>query len=388
MTLRPLLTKFTPNLLPGNHEATCLKNTLVLTLALLRRQTVCLNKLKGVVGSITGRVDTKADSHYKRLIRFFDDYSTSSLWIDLICMGLRLLRLDFEHLIIDGTTWQRAGGRWHHYLTLCIVYREVAIPIFWIDLAKRGSSSYAERVELFTQASKHFNLEGKTLLADREYIGAEWFKFLIDSKIDFVIRSRDQSYFGLIDRTSPRGSRSVEATIDKVLRSKKPAKALRLAFTLEDGTQLWAVIAKNPHPEAREDFMILLTNRGQDDPYRVVLAYRKRWKIEHCFRQLKSNGFELEHFNLATLKRQRLLMAVVGFAYIVSVVESLKTYVHGVSYKVQGSAGMRYRATSVFRYGVDNLTKYTQELRTFCRYLLRELRQTSKGYRSIQLLNV
>ena len=268
------------------------------------------------------------------------------------------------------------------------MYREVAIPIYWIDLAKRGSSSYAERVRLFTQAATHFKLAGKTLLADREYIGTQWFTFLISQDIDFVIRSRDQSYFSLIDRTSAPGTKSVEAVIDKVLRSKKPAKAIRIAFTLADGTtKLWAVVAKNPHPEAKEDFMILLTNRDQD-AYRTVVAYRKRWKIEHCFRQLKSNGFELENVNLATEPRQRLLMAVVVFAYIVSVVESLKHYTHQVAFKVQGSAGLRYRATSVFRHGIDNLAKHTRDLLTFCRYLSRELRRSNQGYRSINLLNV
>ena len=119
MTLRLLLDKLTPNLLPGNHPATCLKNTLVLTLALLRRQTVCLNKLKAAVGPITGKLDTKANSHYKRLIRFFDDYAGTSLWIDLICCGLKLLRLDFEHLIIDGTSWQRGDGSWTSRCVSC-----------------------------------------------------------------------------------------------------------------------------------------------------------------------------------------------------------------------------------------------------------------------------
>jgi hypothetical protein len=148
------------------------------------------------------------------------------------------------------------------------------------------------------------------------------------------------------------------------------------------------VVASNPHPEAREDFMILLTNRAGDTAYQIVITYRKRWKIEHCFRHLKSNGFELEHFNLATEPRQHLLLAVVVFAYIVSVVEGLKDYVRQVGLKVQGSAGLRYRTTSVFRYGLDNLTKHTQDLLTFCRYLCQNVRQGLGGYRSIDLLDI
>jgi hypothetical protein len=198
-------------------------------LALLHRQTVCLNKLKGCVGMIAGKTQTRANSHYKRLIRFFDDYAGSKLWIDLIRYGVQLLRLDLDYLIINGTSWQR-GTDWHHYLTLCIVYQGVAIPIYWIDLAKQGSSNYTERVQLFPQAARHFKLAGKTLLAGWEYIGTERFNFLIDHQIDFVIRSRDRTYFEFIDRTSPAATKPIEEVINKVLRSKEPAKAIRIAF--------------------------------------------------------------------------------------------------------------------------------------------------------------
>lgn len=76
-------------------------------------------------------------------------------------------------------------------------------------------------------------------------------------------------------------------------------------------------------------------------------------------RQLKSNGFELERFNLATEPRQYSLMAVMVFAYVVSVVKGLKHYTHGITFKVQGAAGLRYQSTFVFRYSIDNLARHT-----------------------------
>jgi hypothetical protein len=39
-----------------------------------------------------------------------------------------------------------------------------------------------------------FDLSGKTLLADREYIGSEWFKELTKAGIDFVIRLMEKNY--------------------------------------------------------------------------------------------------------------------------------------------------------------------------------------------------
>lgn len=50
-----------------------LKNVLILALRLLLKETVCLNKLKGTVGTITGNKKTQPSSNYKRLIRIFDN---------------------------------------------------------------------------------------------------------------------------------------------------------------------------------------------------------------------------------------------------------------------------------------------------------------------------
>lgn len=167
-----------------------------------------------------------------------------------------------------------------------------------MDLQKRGSSSTEERKSLFDLAFKHFSFQDKVLLADREYIGVDWFKYLVDNGIDFVIRSRDYSYFSLIDATSP--SKTVEDMIKKVMSSNKSNKALRKAFKLEeDGAAMWIVIAKNPHPQGKEELMILITSIDQSI-YNTVRDYLKRWKIEHCFRQLKSNGFDLKVINLGS----------------------------------------------------------------------------------------
>jgi hypothetical protein len=71
---------------------------------------------------------------------------------------------------MDGTSWKRNGME-RHYLTLSIEYRCVAIPIYWVDLGKLGISSTKERKRMFKRVFKFFNLKGKVLLADREYVG-------------------------------------------------------------------------------------------------------------------------------------------------------------------------------------------------------------------------
>src|SRR5205823_5446835 len=64
-------------------------------------------------------------------------------------------------------------------LMLSIVYKGIAIPLFWTLLAKRGNSNTSERLEIIQRFIKQF---GKSmvsgLLADREFIGDNWFAWL------------------------------------------------------------------------------------------------------------------------------------------------------------------------------------------------------------------
>jgi hypothetical protein len=75
--LTPLLAKISEYF--PNHERTRLKNVLTLSLCILIKETVNLNKLKGTVGAVLNRSNTQANSNYKRLIRIFDRHSDSTL---------------------------------------------------------------------------------------------------------------------------------------------------------------------------------------------------------------------------------------------------------------------------------------------------------------------
>ena len=225
--LETLLGTITPYF-PKRNE-TCLKNGLILCLCILDLETVCLNRFKKHVGKLTGKSDVSAHSHYKRLIRIFDNYAFSSFWLELLKYASHLCRLKSDYLLLDGTGWKH-GQRWYHYLTWCVVCRGAAIPIYWIDLAKHGTSNFKERRALLKKAMKPFNLKDKPLLADYEYIGTEWVKFLTDHEIDFVIRLRHKTYKALIDQA--------EGKVTKRSRARCPeANSLirRLANTLRSG---------------------------------------------------------------------------------------------------------------------------------------------------------
>ena len=139
MTSKSLLAKIT-EYFPNRNE-TCLKNVLLLVQIILLKETINLNKLKGSVNGVLGK-ENEASSNYKRLIRIFDNYARTNLWIELLRFGFQVLRLKTEYLILDGTKWQR-GEKWYHYQVLSIVYKGVAIPIYWENIFTIKSNKIA-----------------------------------------------------------------------------------------------------------------------------------------------------------------------------------------------------------------------------------------------------
>src|SRR3989338_5433849 len=95
------------------------------------------------------------------------------------------------YLAIDRTNWQW-GKTDINILTLAIVFKGTAIPVYWELLDKKGNSDTSERMALI---QKFINRFGKDciagILADREFIGEDWFKWLLDKKIPFYIRIRN-----------------------------------------------------------------------------------------------------------------------------------------------------------------------------------------------------
>jgi len=74
-------------------------------------------------------------------------------------------------------------------LVLAVVYKGIAIPVYWLLLNKQGNSSTRERIALMKRFIREFG-KGRIikLLADREIIGETWFNWLQGEGIDFAIR--------------------------------------------------------------------------------------------------------------------------------------------------------------------------------------------------------
>ena len=130
--------------------------------------------------------NTQTSSHYKRLQRLFCQFSFDLNQVARFIAHLVPL-LQFK-LTLDRTNWKWGNSNIND-LVLGIVYCGSALPLLWVTLNKKGNSNTQERIELMKRFLTIFGAQAITcLLADREFIGVEWFRYLIENHIKLVIR--------------------------------------------------------------------------------------------------------------------------------------------------------------------------------------------------------
>lgn len=372
LPLKEEITDFFPN-----HTATDLKNLLITTEAIFEAESTNLNKVKKKVGRVTGNLATKPESNYKRLTRFFTIEEKRALISGLVCLGFSLLnpklKSTSKYLTLDGTTWE-IGDKKVHILTLCLVYNGVSIPLWWEELDKKGHSNISERKKVIKEASKILNLKGLILLADREYIGRAWFKFLKDKGIEFIIRLKANTYCDEINQASEQAA--VKDTLQKARYSKLVRMAYFHRYTKKgvgkyfyiNGLRYTFVIVKNPKDDPKEPllyFISTLKNRTT-----IIKTYPIRWTIECCFKHLKSNGFDLEAVNFKCPLKIMLMMAITSFLYILCITEGIKQLkTKKKSDWKKFKNGTVYLTVSFFAKGLDYLNNKFYNLKSFLTFL-------------------
>lgn len=93
------------------------KNVWLLTSLLPIARTVNLYKLKDHVGGVLNNGDTGPGSHYRRLTRFFQDWGGREDFLhDIMRQNLCFLKgMGFKTLVMDGTSW-KVGREWFKFL--------------------------------------------------------------------------------------------------------------------------------------------------------------------------------------------------------------------------------------------------------------------------------
>ncbi|QQS54128.1 MAG: IS4 family transposase [Candidatus Competibacteraceae bacterium] len=274
-------------------------------------------------------------SHYKRLQRLFCQFSLDLNQVARFIASL-IPVLQFK-LTLDRTNW-KYGDVNINYLVLGVVYRGSAFPILWVALDKKGNSNTQERIALMNRFLTIFGPQMiACLFADREFIGIQWFGYLIENQIKFAIRIKKNTQIS--------NSRGVPVSAENLFRGLPRGSALVLSGQRTVwGHSLYVIGLKM----ANGEFVILAT---QEQPETALETYKERWPIETLFICLKTRGFDLESTHITDPQRLEKWMAFLAIAFSwAHIIGEWRHEIKPIKIKKHGRP-----TQSLFRYGLDYL---------------------------------
>lgn len=272
----------------------CLVGMLI---ALLSTRSINLTEL-----AIAFPSEAKPDSRYRRIQRFISDYLLDFDKVSLFIMKLfGFLNQDY-YLTLDRTNW-KLGKKNINILVLAVAYRGMAIPVRWVLLDKRGHSNTQERIDILAGFIKQF---GKAsilgVLADREFVGENWFKYLKNQGINFIIRIKKDA------KTT--NSQGQEVQVQNLFLHLKVAEQL----TIEDPRLITDVFVYLTALRLSDGELIIIAS-SKNDRQKALEYYKERWQIETLFSCLKSRGFNLEDTHVTDPERIKRLLIVPVIAF-------------------------------------------------------------------------
>jgi len=336
---------------------------LLIAQCLIESRTINLNKCKDKAASLsTGRA-VQANSYYAKFIRFFKIKNIEQFILGIQNLLVNISQIDSTYIIVDRTNWKR-GIKNINLLTIGGLSKGIFLPLCWTQLDKQGNSNFEDRKQLLERfinllKNKCIDTSSMVLLADREFIGAEWFNYLIEQKLHFVIRLKANMYFEL--QTFEEKKRISLKYFNKYV---EQFGIYAIPMKLNGYTYSFVII-KNPKHDPKEPYIYFISDLK--DAKAIAKHYLKRWQIESTFKHLKTNGFNLENVNLKDDLKIELLMAIVVFAYVVAVKEGILK-MNTIKMK-KYSNGKTYLSTSVFRTGYSILQSICKTINQFIEYI-------------------
>jgi len=279
----------------------------------------------------------KKASKYKRIQRFFRFCPINYDMVAHFIVKLLDVTINGWVLTMDRTNW-KFGATNINILTVAIAYKGVAFPIAWMLLPKRGNSNTRERIKIIDRVIDMFGAANiGCLTGDREFIGKQWFGYLLDKLNNFRMRIKDN--------TLVTNSRGIAVPVKTLFRHLKPGQWVALeGKRMVMGHMLFIVGLKQPNG----DLVILATAK---DPQTAMDDYKQRWEIETLFGCLKTRGFRFESTHLTDPKRLSKLVAVLAIVFAwCHVIGEWKNANEPIKIKKHGR-----KAISIFRYGLDKI---------------------------------
>lgn len=310
-----------------------------LVLGLVNARTVNLSHVASQFG---GRA--QVSSSYRRLQRFFQYVP-----LDGDAFARRIIKFVGVrppwYLALDRTNW-KVGRRDVNILMLAVITRRARLPLMWTVLDRDGASTSADCIGLLRRYLALFGASSiRLLLCDREFIGQDWLKYLLQNNVLFAIRIKENARVVLDDGHQHQmkfllkrraGARRLATRRGHVLAlADSELPAIRFAAKkLADGQ--WLIVATNLEPS------------------KALNAYRKRWYIECLFGDSKTRGLNMEDTRLTDPTKLNTLLVIISLAM---------AWAYACARAIKGRNEIKkakhgFRRKSWFRCGFDQLRKW------------------------------
>lgn len=276
----------------------------------------------------------KAESNETRIQDFFREVELDYAQVALL-LAMFLPRRGKVTLCIDRTEWD-FGKCQVNILMIVVRCKAITIPLYWELLDnKSGNSHTDDRINLL---EKCIDLLGANriglFLGDREFIGHRWLKYLKQQGIKFCVRM--PKHHKIIREYG------LESREDKVEQLLEHRKVVRIQSCRIDG--VWGCMYAK---QLQDDILFLF---GTAKMEYLPQFYKKRWRIECFFQNVKKRGFDLEDTHLKKLEKLKKLIAFVSIAYAFAASMGLHHHkkVKPIALKNHG-----YKANSFSRKGIN-----------------------------------
>lgn len=279
---------------------------------------------------------SEVESKHRQIQRFISEYELDYYWIAHFIL-LLLPKQGKLKMCLDRTEWE-FGDQNHNILVVTAYTHGIGIPIWFEVLDNQGGNSCTEdRMYIMLELLSVLGKERiACMIADCEFIGQEWVKWLISEGFTFFIDVRSNQYIEY------KGKRHQISTI---LGNQK-TKSLRDVKIF--GETLNLSLRKSPKRDKK--ILAIVSNASVSEALNI---YKLRWSIETLFANLKTRGFNLEKTHLKDPQRIRKLFALVAIAFTICFIVGLMGHkIKPLKVKKHG-----YKQNSFFRNGLNIIRK-------------------------------
>ena len=275
----------------------------------------------------------RASSNETRIQDFFREVELDYEQIAVL-LAVFLPRKGKLTLCIDRTEWD-FGKCQVNILMIVVRCRQITVPLHWELLDNNsGNSGTDDRIKLLKKCIGLLGSRISLFLGDRGFVGHKWLKYLKGQGGRFCVRvprhHKVTRHAGLDEPCE-----GVEGMLGE-------RKSLRLSGCMVDG--VWG----NIYVKRLKDDLLYLFGTAKAEF--LPQLYKKRWRIECFFQNIKKRGLNLEDTHLRCLKKLKKLVAMVCIAYAVAANMGLHHHrkVKAIPLKNHG-----YKANSFSRKGID-----------------------------------